>query len=115
MEIKKIYNEVVTGCKYDFEVASKHNMEMISSDVKASDLPHIEADFVTQNHVGCCLHYGMTLFAKTGKGEYFDIPIEQFLKEQGTIWMFDPYGEYGNESFFREFLSHPIEILEEGE
>ena len=64
MEIKKIYNEVVTGCNYDIEVASKHNREMISSDVKASDLPHIEANFVAQNRVGCCLHYGMTLFAK---------------------------------------------------
>lgn len=81
MNIERIYNEVVTGCKYDFEVASKHNMEMISSDVKASDLPHIEADFVTLNHVGCCIHYG----------------------------------EYGNELFFRGFLSHPIKILEEGE
>ena len=64
MNIERIYNEVVTGCKYDFEVASKHNMEMVSSDVKASELPHIEANFVAQNHVGCCLHYGMTLFAK---------------------------------------------------
>ena len=151
MNIKKIYNEVVTGCKYDFEAASKHNMEMISADVKAVDLPLIEANFVAQNHVGCCLHYGMTLFAKlrehnvecyiaitkeenpithkktdnhvsvcylkngkryiadpvetvkTGKGEYFDIPIEQY--QQGTIRMYDPYGEYGNELFFKGFLS----------
>ena len=163
MNIERIYNEVVKGCTYDFETASKHNMEMISSDVKASELPHIEAKFVAENHVGCCLHYGMTLFAKlreqniecyiaitkeenpithqktdnhvsvcylkngkkyiadpvetvkTGKGEYFDIPIDQYHEEQGTIWMFDPYGEYGNELFFKGFLSHPIDILEEGE
>ena len=150
MNIERIYNEVVTGCKYDFEVASKHNMEMISSDVKASDLPHIEANFMTlfaklreqniecyiaitkeenpnthqktDNHVSVCyLKNGKKYIAdpvetvKTGKGEYFDIPIEQYHKEQGTIWMFDPYGEYGNELFFKGFLSHPIEILEEGE
>lgn len=163
MNIKEIYNEVVTGCKYDSEAASKHNMEMIYADVKAAELPSIEANFVAQNRVGCCLHYGMTLFAKmreqniecyiaitreenptthektdnhvsvcylkdgkeyiadpvetvkTGKGEYFEIPIQQFKKEQGTIWIFDPYGEYGNELFFKGFLSHPIKIFEEGE
>lgn len=162
MNIKKFYNEVVTGCKYDLEAASKHNMEMFSANVKAAELPLIEANFVAQNHVGCCLHYGMTLFAKlrehniecyititkeenpinhektdnhvsvcylkdgkryiadpvetvkTGKGDFFDIPIEKYHEEQGTIWMFDPYGEYGNELFFKGFLSHPIEILEEG-
>lgn len=41
MNIERIYNWVVTGCEYDFEAASKYNMEMISSGVKASDLPHI--------------------------------------------------------------------------
>ena len=163
MSIEEIYNEVVTGGKYDFEVASKHNMEMFLADVKAADLPLIEANFVAQNHVGCCLHYGMALFAKLreqevecyiaitkeenptthektdnhvsvcylkngkryiadpvesvkgGKGLFFDIPIEEYNKENGTIWMFDPYGVDGNKLFFQEFLSHPIEILEEGE
>lgn len=163
MNIEEIYRETVAGCKYDLEAASKHNMEMVLSDVKASALPHIEAKFVAENHVGCCLHYGMTLFAKmreqniecyititkeenpitnqktdnhvsvcylkngkkyiadpvetvkTGKGEYLDIPIERYRDEQGTIWMFDPYGAYGDELFFKGFLSHPIEILEEGE
>lgn len=162
MNIEKIYNEVVTGCTYDFDAAIKHNMEMISADVKAAELPFIESEFVTQNRVGCCLHYGMTLFAKlrehnvecyiaitkeenpvthektdnhvsvcylkdgkryiadpvetvkTGKGEYFDIPIDYYALTQGKIWLFDPYGEYGSELFFKGFLSHPIEILEEG-
>ena len=162
MNIERIYSQVVTGCTYDLAAASKHNMEMFYADVKAVDLPLIEANFVAQNHIGCCLHYGMTLFAKlrehniecyiaitkeenptthektdnhvsvcylkdgkryiadpvetvkAGKGDFFGIPIEEYLKEQGTIQLFDPYGEYGNELFFKEFLSHPIEILEEG-
>ena len=162
MNIEKIYNEVVTGCKYDFEAAAKHNMQIFSADVKAVELPVIEANFVAQNHVGCCLHYGMTLFAKlrehnvecyiaitkeenpvthkktdnhvsvcylkdgkryiadpvetvkTGKGEYFDIPIDHYALTQGRICLFDPYGECENELFFKGFLSHPLEIFGEG-
>ncbi len=156
------YKQVTADGMYDYEVAAEHNAKVLSADVTAAELPLIEANFVAQNHVGCCLHYGMALFAKlrehnvecyiaitkeenpvthkktdnhvsvcylkdgkryiadpvetvkTGKGEYFDIPLEKYHEEQGTIWIFDPYGEYGNELFFKGFLSHPIEILEEG-
>lgn len=159
MNINKIYKEVVTGNKYDYEKATTHNNEMVSLKVKALDMPSIESEFVAKNHIGCCLHYGMTLFqklrehsvecyisitleenpathkktdshvsvcylkdgnrfiadpvetVKSGKGEYFDIPIETYRKEQGTIWLYDPYGEYGNELFFESFLTHPIETL----
>ena len=51
---------------------------------------------------------------KAGKGEYYDIPIDYYMKEQGTIWLYDPYGEYGNQLFFEGFLNHPIETLKGG-
>lgn len=159
MNIKRYYNEVVTGNKYDLEKASNHINEMYYAEAKAEDVPSIASTFVAQNHVGCCLHYGMTLFKmlrensiecyiaitkeenpvthqktdnhvsvcyvkdgerfiadpvetiKLGKGDYSAIPINTFKKEQGTIELYDPYGEYGKELFFVDFLSHPIEIL----
>ena len=162
MNIKKYYNEVVTGNRYDLDGASKHNQEMITAKVKASDMPLIEKRFISQNHYGCCLHYGMTLFhilrehmikcyiaitleenpithektdshvsvcyikdgkryiadpvetVKAGKGEYYDIPIKYYMKEQGTIRLYDPYGVYGNLLFFEGFLNHPIETLNRG-
>lgn len=48
---------------------------------------------------------------KRGKGEYFDIPIDYYNLTQGTIWLFDPYGEHGDELFFKDFLCHPVEII----
>ena len=31
---------------------------------------------------------------------------------QCTIWLYDPYGEYGNMLFFEGVLNHPIETRE---
>lgn len=157
--IEKCYKAVITGNKYDYEMASKHNYEMFSAKVKASDMPTIESCFVSNTHTGCCLHYGMTLFkmlrehlvdcyiaitleenptthqktdnhvsvcyfkdgkrfiadpveaVKRGKGEYFDIPIDYYALTQGTIWLYDPYGEHSDELFFEGFLSYPIETF----
>ena len=53
MSIEQYYNEVVTGNRYDLEGASKHNQEMITAKVKASDMPLIEKRFISQNHNGC--------------------------------------------------------------
>ena len=50
MSIEQYYNEVVTGNRYDLEGASKHNQEMITAKVKASDMPLIEKRFISQNH-----------------------------------------------------------------
>lgn len=162
MNIREIYNEVVTGCTYDFEQASEHNGAMYSAGITAAQLPKVEAAFVAEHHVGCCLHYGMTLFyklrqhnvecyiavtkeenpvthkktdnhvsvcylkkdgqkyiadpvetVKAQKGDFYDIPIKQYLAQNGKIWIFDPYGEYGGELFFNGFLSHPLEVLDE--
>ena len=162
IDIKKIYESVVSGCTYDLAKASQHtNALYLTGNVTAAEMPEIEAAFVAENHVGCCLHYGMTLFyrlrllgiecyismtkeenhvthektdnhvsvcyvqnghkfiadpvetVKThGEKCFYDIPIEEFLAQQGTIRIYDPYGEHGGELFFEEFLAHPIEVLE---
>ena len=73
---------------------------------------------LTDNHISVCYVKDGERYiadpvetAKTGKGEYFDIPIEEFAKVNGTIWIYDPYGEYGNELFYDGFLNHPLEIF----
>ena len=48
---------------------------------------------------------------KNGKGDYFDIPIDEYIKANGTIWIYDPYGEYGDELFYNGFLNHPLKIF----
>ena len=44
---------------------------------------------------------------KTKKEAYYAIPIEEYRKKYGTIWLYDPYGEYGEKLFFEGFLNHP--------
>ena len=38
------------------------------------------------------------------KGDYWDIPIEEYFKNNGTIWIYDPYGEYGDKLFYNGFF-----------
>lgn len=157
--MEKMYKKVVTGNEYNYQKANEHHAMLIEQKAVAKDMPKIETEFLTQNHYGCCLHFGMALFkimrdaglktyisitleenpitgqmtdkhvsvcyvkdgkrfiadpvetAKTGKGEYFDIPIEEYSKANGTVWIYDPYGEYGDELFYNGFLNHPIETF----
>ena len=48
---------------------------------------------------------------RDGKGEFLNIPIEQFRASEGTLWLYDPYGEHRKEEFFTSFLKYPIEVL----
>ena len=48
---------------------------------------------------------------KSGKGDFSSIPIEKYLKEHGTIWIYDPYGEHGDELFFETFLNYPLDTF----
>jgi hypothetical protein len=48
---------------------------------------------------------------KLGKGAYYEIPIAKYLKQHGTIRLYDPYGVHGSRYFFKEFFNYPIEIL----
>ena len=36
------------------------------------------------------------------------IPLESFIKENGDVWIFDPYGEHGDEEFFSSFMGSPL-------
>ena len=42
---------------------------------------------------------------------YDAIPMEEYKKTYGTIWLYDPYGEYGEKLFFEGFLNHPKETF----
>ncbi|MBR3132656.1 MAG: hypothetical protein IKG42_01020 [Clostridia bacterium] len=48
---------------------------------------------------------------KSGKGENFDIPVQEYYDNNGTIWIYDPYGEYGEELFYQGFLNHPLKTF----
>lgn len=63
MSIEKIYAQVVTGNRYDLAMANNHTKSLIKCNkpIKAKDMPKIEADFVRENHAGCCLHFSMYL------------------------------------------------------
>lgn len=154
--MEKMYKEVVTGNVYDFDRANAHHGVLIAAKTLARNMPKVETEFISENHCGCCLHFGMALFKlmrdagyeayisitleenpithqmtdnhvsvcyikdgkqyiadpvetiKTGKGDYFDITIEKYSKTNGTIWIYDPYGEYGDELFYEGFLNHPL-------
>lgn len=157
--MEKMYKNVVTGNEYNYEKANEHHAMLIAAKTIARDMPEVETEFISKNHCGCCLHYGMALFklmrdagleayisitleenpetgkmtdnhvsvcyvkdgkrfiadpvetVKTGEGEFFNIPIEEYSKANGTVWIYDPYGEYGNELFYQGFLAHPIDVF----
>ena len=153
------FSLVTSKNNYDLDRAIAHHAELTAAKVKAKDLPTVEAAFVMQNHVGCCLHYGMFLFkelreagyeayisitleenlttgektdshvsvcyvkdgkmfiadpveaVKGSKDMHYDIPIEEFKRIHGTIWLYDPYGENGGLPFFEGFLAHPLKTF----
>ncbi len=45
---------------------------------------------------------------KTGTLGFDQIPLESFIKENGDVWIFDPYGEHGDEEFFSSFMGSPL-------
>ena len=45
---------------------------------------------------------------KTGTLDFTQIPLESFIRENGTVWIFDPYGEHGDEEFFSSFMATPL-------
>lgn len=64
MSIEKIYSQVVTGNHYDLAIAGKHTAKLYQeqrNEIKAKDMPRIEAEFVRETHTGCCLHFSMYL------------------------------------------------------
>lgn len=71
----------------------------------------------TKHHVSVCyLWNGERRIADPvetvkGNGEFFDVPIEVFKRQKGTILLYDPYGEYGDKLFFEDFLAYPKETI----
>ena len=59
--IRKQYEKVVVGNRYDLSKAGEHTMSIIYSGIKANQMPETERTYVEANHVGCCLHYSMYL------------------------------------------------------
>lgn len=45
-------------------------------------------------------------------GEFSAIPVKVFKQVNGTVWIYDPYGEHSEKEFFKEFLKFPILVLE---
>ena len=78
-----------------------------------------ETKKMTDMHVSVCYTKGGKRYIadpvesvkRGGKGQYFEIPIDYYGLTNGTIWLFDPYGEHGDELFFEDFLCHPMEII----
>lgn len=159
MMLSSFFSHVTSGNGYDLDSAITHQARLVQSKIKAKDLPSAMATFIMQNHVGCCLHYGMALFKEFREAGYeayisitleenlttgektdshvsvcyvkddemfiadpvatvkgstekqYDIPIEEFKEAHGTIWLYDPYGEYGDMLFFEGFLAHPLKTF----
>lgn len=70
------------------------------------------------NHVSVCYIKDGKMFiadpVATVKGsteKQYDIPFEEFKKNHGTIWLYDPYGEHGDMLFFEGFIAHPLKTF----
>lgn len=65
----------------------------------------------------CYMKDGEMLFAdpvETVKGsteKQYDISLEEFQKIQGTIWVYDPYGENGEMEFYKDFMFNPLKVF----
>ena len=52
-DIRKQYEKVVVGNRYDLSKAGEHTMSIIYSGIKANKMPETERMYVEANHVGC--------------------------------------------------------------
>lgn len=114
MDIQEIYNKVIEGSRYDYDVASAHHKILISQGVCAAEMPRIEEEYLKQNHVGCCLHFGMYLFKKMreqGYNCFIAITVEENPK---THEMTDNHVSvcYSEENEW--FIADPVKTLKEG-
>ena len=79
-DIRKQYEKVVVGNRYDLSKAGEHTMSIINLGIKANKMPETERMYVETNHVGCCLHYSMylvSLLHEAGIECYFTITPEE--------------------------------------
>ena len=96
MSIKEMYLEVVNGNIYNLEKANAHTMSIVGSGVKANQMPELEAEFVKENHVGCCLHYAMYLIKMlhdAGIKAYLTTTPEEDGAMHASVLYFDEKGD----------------------
>ena len=54
-DIRKQYEKVVVGNRYDLSKAGEHTMSIIYSGIKANQMPETERTYVEANHVVCII------------------------------------------------------------
>ncbi len=95
-DIRKQYEKVVVGNRYDLSKAGEHTMSIIYSGIKANKMPETERMYVEANHVGCCLHYSMylvSLLHEAGIECYFTITPEEDGGNHCSVLYFDEKGD----------------------
>ena len=95
-DIRKQYEKVVVGNRYDLSKAGEHTMSIIYSGIKANKMPETERMYVEANHAGCCLHYSMFLISllhEEGKECYFTITPEEDGGNHCSVLYFDEKGD----------------------
>lgn len=95
-DIRKQYEIVTTGNKYDLSKAGEHTMSIIYSGIKANKMPETERMYVEANHIGCCLHYAMylvSLLHEAGIKCYFTITPEADGGNHCSVLYFNEKGD----------------------
>ena len=98
MDIKKYYEKVVIGNKYDMAAANEHNAHLAKKAVTAKEVPAIEYDFICKNHAGSCVHYSASLVHLLHEAGYKAYIATTANKELGMhhclVLYFDDEGNY---------------------
>ena len=109
VNIRKQYEEVVVGNRYDLAQAGTHTSTLLNSGIKANQMPETEAAFVKENHIGCCLHYSMYLIAllhQAGVKCYFTTTPEEDGASHCSVLYFDEKGE--------KYIADPVMDVQNG-
>lgn len=113
MSIEKIYLQVIAGNHYDLALAGEHTARLYQeqrNQIRAKDMPKIEAEFVKTNHIGCCLHFSMYLIYLL-KEENIECYLTTTPEEDGanhaSVLYFD-------EEEGRYLIADPVEDIKKG-
>lgn len=107
--IRRQYEKVVVGNRYDLSKAGEHTMSIIYSGIKANQMPKTERTYVEAHHVGCCLHYSMylvSLLHEAGIECYFTITPEEDGGNHCSVLYFDEKGD--------KFIADPVMDIKAG-
>lgn len=107
--IRKQYEQVVVGNKYDLSKAGDHTMSIIYLGIKANQMPETERAYVEANHVGSCLQYSMYLISLLHEAEmecFLTMTPEEDGANHCSVLYFN---ENGN-----KFIADPSMDIKEG-